>query len=186
MQYEDARVYRRLAPFCTDPAAAFVAMDDIVSDPDLIRGRIDLAAIRDRLTERLGLEMSLSAFQNAWNQPYSWPTPGMLALVKELARRYRLVLLSNVDAYYWKAVCTGYEELSAFGDMLLSFELGIAKPEAEAFRLACKAAGCQPEKCFFVDDKLENVEAARAQGIHGHHFGAVTALRADLESRGLV
>src|SRR3954467_2002390 len=120
VQYDDAQVYRRLAPFCTDPAAAFVAMDDIVSDPELIRGRIDLAGVQRQLSEHLGLAMSATAFDYAWNQPYSWPTPGMQELIDELSNRYRLVLLSNVDAYYWKAVCTGYELLRPFTDLLLS------------------------------------------------------------------
>lgn len=43
--------------------------------------------------------------------------------------------------------------------------VGVHKPDAGAFLHAADALGLQPAKILFVDDKLENVEAARALGM---------------------
>ena len=43
----------------------------------------------------------------------------------------------------------------------------------------------EPGHCFFVDDLAENVEAAQAVGMGGHHFqGDYEALESDLRAAG--
>lgn len=57
--------------------------------------------------------------------------------------------------------CNGPEEVAAwascelaplFEDMVLSYEVGCAKPEAEIYRLACERLGMTPEHSAFVGD----------------------------------
>jgi hypothetical protein len=40
-----------------------------------------------------------------------------------------VVLLSNVDRYFWAVVRAAHPELDRFGALLLSCDLGLAKPE---------------------------------------------------------
>jgi FMN phosphatase YigB (HAD superfamily) len=40
--------------------------------------------------------------------------------------------------------------------------------------------GCQPERVVFIDDKSENVEAARAVGMHAFVTDSVVTTRAGL------
>jgi putative hydrolase of the HAD superfamily len=56
---------------------------------------------------------------------------------------------------------------------LVSSELGVRKPAAEAYRLALEHYGARAEDAFFTDDSLENVEGAQALGITGHHLAYV-------------
>jgi putative hydrolase of the HAD superfamily len=67
-----------------------------------------------------------------------------------------------------------------------SWELGVAKPEAEAFIRAAARIGVPPQDCFFTDDRLENVAAAGQAGLAAHHFTAATALEAALIGAGLL
>ncbi|CAM3600965.1 HAD family hydrolase [Deinococcus frigens] len=66
--------------------------------------------------------------------------------------------------------------------------VGVHKPDAGAFLHAAGALGVRPAEVLFVDDKLENVAAARALGmqgsvidLRGHEKDAIHDLRAVLD-----
>jgi rhodanese-related sulfurtransferase len=52
----------------------------------------------------------------------------------------------------------------------------VRKPDAEAFRVAARGLGLEPEACVFVDDLATNVEAAREVGMRAvlHQEPALT------------
>jgi HAD superfamily hydrolase (TIGR01509 family) len=163
-------VYRRLAAHCVDPEHAFVSLQGLVSHHDLIRGRLPLHQLHEQLVANQGLCLELRDFEAVWREPYSELMPGMADLIVALSQRYQLVLLSNVDKDYWEVVRAALPVLDCFRSLLVSWELGFAKPDPEMFMQALKAARREPARCFFIDDKLENVEAARKLGIDGHRF----------------
>jgi HAD superfamily hydrolase (TIGR01549 family) len=94
----------------------------------------------------------------------------MAGLVERLSAHYPLVLLSNVDCYYWKVVEAAHPELRHFDALLLSCELGLAKPDPEIFAHAARTAGAEPSRCLFVDDSPVNIDAARALDFQTHCF----------------
>lgn len=49
--------------------------------------------------------------------------------------------------------------------VLLSCEIGAAKPEPEAYRLALERLGCEPQEVLFIDDQQTYIDAARAMGM---------------------
>ncbi|MFE9630630.1 HAD family hydrolase [Streptomyces sp. NPDC006463] len=51
-----------------------------------------------------------------------------------------------------------------------SARVGVAKPDRGIYEIAAGRAGAAPERCLFVDDRLENVEAAVALGMTGVHY----------------
>ena len=109
----------------------------------------------------------------------------MKEAISSLSRSCRLVLLSNVDKYYWSTVVTTIPELALFDAHVLSWENGTAKPEPAAFEVALNAAGVPPARCYFFDDKAENVEVARAIGIRGQVFRSCHAMKLALRSCGV-
>jgi HAD superfamily hydrolase (TIGR01509 family) len=54
--------------------------------------------------------------------------------------------------------------------MVFDEEEGVAKPDARIYLRTLLRLGVQPEEAVFVDDKMENVEAARQLGMHSIHF----------------
>jgi HAD superfamily hydrolase (TIGR01509 family) len=54
-----------------------------------------------------------------------------------------------------------------FDDVVVSAEVGMAKPEPAIFRRAVDRLGLAPAECVFVDDWDQNVEAAREVGMRG-------------------
>ncbi|KND40400.1 HAD family hydrolase [Streptomyces acidiscabies] len=62
-----------------------------------------------------------------------------------------------------------------------SARVGLAKPDPRIYRLAVELAGVPPERCLFVDDTLENIEAAQALGMSTVHFREAADLERALE-----
>ena len=62
-------------------------------------------------------------------------------------------------------------------EVVLSGDVGVAKPDAASYRLAAERLGLEPAECVFVDDLTGNVRGAVAAGMVGvHHDGPDTVL----------
>ena len=74
-----------------------------------------------------------------------------------------------------------------FDDIMVSAEVGLAKPEAAVFHLAAERLGVAPAECVFVDDWDNNVEAAREVGMRAvlYRVDKGDDLRAQLEALGV-
>jgi len=183
--FDDGLLYDRIAQRCENPKTVVEHMQNLVSEPSLICGRTSLHQVHTNLVEDLGLSASFEEFEAMWLVSYSEPMPGVRDLLRQLNGKCRLVLLSNVDPYYWSTIESSIPELQDFHAKVLSFNEGVAKPDALAFRRAVVASGVAMERCYFVDDKPENVEAAATIGLAGHTFGACRTLKVALRSGGL-
>jgi hypothetical protein len=82
--FDDGLVYARLASHCDNPVNAEQDMQDLVSRPDLICGKLSLAALRSKLVTKYGLKLSLEDFAAAWLASYSEPMPGMRELLRQV------------------------------------------------------------------------------------------------------
>lgn len=185
ISFDENSVYRRLANHCPNSETAFKGMQGLVSTPDLITGRLTLEQLHQRLVADHGLALEYEAFHNNWLTPYTAAMPGVASMLRELSEKYRLVLLSNVDRYYFDVVRNQHRELDHFAVQLVSCELGAAKPSDTAFIAALRASDAKPSECYFIDDKAENVDAAKAYGIRGHVFTTAQALRDALVKEGV-
>jgi putative hydrolase of the HAD superfamily len=60
--------------------------------------------------------------------------------------------------------------LDPFAQVTFSYELGIIKPERAIYDYAVEGLGVHPSEVLFLDDRPENVEGARAAGLHAALF----------------
>ncbi|MET9885605.1 HAD family phosphatase [Streptomyces sp. NPDC006430] len=92
-----------------------------------------------------------------------------------------LGLLSNIP----EELAARYEAtqpwLRRFAVLGLSCRIGSAKPEPAAYEWCVRELGLPAEEILFVDDRVENVRAARELGLQGHVFTSHDALMAVLE-----
>lgn len=93
----------------------------------------------------------------------------VVALLRRARIRVPVVLVSNA--------MLGLEaDLDSLGlsdladDVVNSARVGIAKPDPRILELAAARAGVRPERCLFVDDGPENVEAAAALGMRAVRY----------------
>jgi putative hydrolase of the HAD superfamily len=123
------------------------------------------------------LEDVLAADADAWSRCdpvlVDW-------LPRVRASGLKTALLSNMPREQWAGLSPGFAWLSDLDQLTLSFELGVAKPEERIYRHCLAELGVEPEDAVFVDDRIENVAAARALGMHALQYTGVAALRAQL------
>jgi HAD superfamily hydrolase (TIGR01509 family) len=55
-------------------------------------------------------------------------------------------------------------------NVVVSCDLGVRKPDPEAYRLAIARLGATAEETFFADDSAENIAGAASIGITGHQL----------------
>jgi putative hydrolase of the HAD superfamily len=68
--------------------------------------------------------------------------------------------------------------IDAFDHIIISAEVGVAKPEPKIFRIALEQAGVKPEEAVFVDDFYVNIEGCEKVGMRGIYFkDAQTAMQ---------
>lgn len=68
---------------------------------------------------------------------------------------------------------------------LVSFKVGITKPDPQVYRLFLERFGLQAESCVFIDDTEENVTAARELGFSGIVFRTYDEMAAELTKLGV-
>ena len=114
--------------------------------------------------------------------------PDVLDLVRRLKERADVALLTNNGMMLKAAlpVCAP-ETIEIFGDKAhVSAEFKARKPDSLVYRSICTRYGHAPERCAFVDDKAENVEAAAEIGLSAHLFTSAEALEDFLRSHRLI
>jgi putative hydrolase of the HAD superfamily len=91
-------------------------------------------------------------------------------------------LLSNMVAEIGSYLRDTLQVFERFTSVTYSYEVGLAKPDARIYHRALESLGAPPDETLFVDDRVANVESARAVGLHAHHFSGHDALVADVDA----
>ena len=107
----------------------------------------------------------------------------MAELVADLAAAdVPLYSITNFSAQFWPPLFEREAMLFApFRDIIVSGDEKLIKPDAAIYQLALRRFGLASGQGIFVDDRLDNVEAAEANGFVGHHFQNASTLRSALE-----
>lgn len=104
----------------------------------------------------------------------------LVETLRRLQKDYQVGLISNA----WSGL-RAYIESQQFDDafhhMVISAEIGMAKPDERIYRHALEKFGVAAEESVFVDDFIENIEACRAIGMHGIHFRTAEQALGELE-----
>jgi FMN phosphatase YigB (HAD superfamily) len=93
--------------------------------------------------------------------------PRMVDLAHRLGDKYRVHLLSNVGDLHWAHLCREYGLHRIGHGALPSFVTGYMKPDAEIYAEAERRFGLDPKTTVFIDDRAENLKAARKRGWQG-------------------
>ena len=78
---------------------------------------------------------------------------------------YPIYLLSNFPGDQFEKYRLQNSFLDEFDDMIISGDVGLAKPDIKIYQLAIKKFNLNPEESLFIDDKIENTKGAEQVGI---------------------
>ena len=108
------------------------------------------------------------------------------ALLPELKKKYKLVLLSNTNIVHQKYAWSAYDFLQHFEKLILSHEVGACKPEEKIYKAVEEYTQLPPEEHIFIDDIFEYAEAARNLGWDAILFENYRRLVYELKMRGII
>jgi putative hydrolase of the HAD superfamily len=152
---------------------------------DYDRGTIDGAAYWRRVAEAAGREVTAAQIASLIAADIAiWmrANPIMMEWVRALkARGLKIAVLSNMPieiSTHMRQYAPWFRE---FDYVCFSAEVQLAKPEAAIFQACLNVVGSKPEECLFIDDRAENVEAARAFGMRALQFVSVEQLAVDIQ-----
>jgi putative hydrolase of the HAD superfamily len=159
----------------------------IEKDPrwhDWQEGRISPHDWHLHITKRFGSPLKFDEFREAWNRTLD-PTPiHPDELFITLSKKLKLALLSNTDPIHVAHLESTYSFFEYFPQeaRIYSCVVRASKPSPVIFQAALKAVKTSAAQAVFVDDILENVEAARSLGLHAFQYVSPGQLRSDMRS----
>lgn len=114
------------------------------------------------------------------------PVESSVEVLEELHHhRIPLFALTNWSADLFPVARETYGFLTLFDDIVVSGEVGVAKPAPRIFEILARRTGRGLDRCVFVDDSPANVAAAVEAGLDAILFTGTGHLRSDLRDRGL-
>ena len=132
-------------------------------------GKISSSQFYREVKKGLKHPLDYTKFKKVWNEIFT-PKLKMIKLVKKLGSHYRLVLISNTNAMHYRHIRQKYSVLNHFDQIIVSFKEKVRKPDERIYRRAIRACRAKPEEIFYIDDRQDLTEAARALGFNTFTF----------------
>lgn len=140
-------------------------------------GALSPAEFRSRIRSLHGNGITDEQVDHCWNAMLGRIPQERIDLVARLKERYRVLLLSNTNAIHVPAFERIIAEDNGISDFRTLFdgayyscEMGLRKPDAEAFHHVLARHGVEPMRTLFIDDSIQHVVGAREAGLQAEHL----------------
>jgi HAD superfamily hydrolase (TIGR01549 family) len=134
------------------------------------RGEIGERDYYASLRESLGIELTDAQWDTGWGAIFTGEIAPTVDAIAKVKARVPVYAFSNSNAAHqrvWSRRFAG--ALGHFRKVFVSSELGKRKPERAAFEAIAREIGVPVDRILFFDDTMDNVEGARAAGLHAVH-----------------
>lgn len=136
-------------------------------------GAIDDDEFRKSLRALAKTDLDDTHLDEAWNSMLGDIPAERIEWIGELAKDYKVVILSNTNAIHITRFNEIFNQSSSYnlpGDLFhktyYSHEIKDRKPNSSCFQFVLNDFGMLPENTIFYDDNSENIKAAGELGIH--------------------
>lgn len=138
-------------------------------------GHVSTSAFIDRVLALIP-NTNKDAFITAWNGILRNFPKERLHFLQNISKNYRCFLLSNTNDLHINWIMNDWglplynEFKSCFEGFYLSHEIGIRKPNKEAFEYILHNHKLDPTETLFIDDTKEHIVTANTLSIHTWHL----------------
>lgn len=140
------------------------------------KGEIDDPTFRAHLREIMEFKGDEFEIDEAWNAMLGPIPKEKLWLLEELRKSHKLFVMSNTNEIHVKRFLRIADHVSPtkgfyeyFDKVYLSNEVGERKPNPGAWQVILDEQPIKASHTLFIDDKLENIQAAEALGLQVYH-----------------
>jgi len=154
---------------------------------DIDAGKSFDQAVAERIAVHPDHADKIALWRDGWEKMLRDEIAGSVEILGELrGKGHRLHALTNWSAETFPIARRRFEFLQWFENIVVSGEVGLAKPDPRIFALTIARCRLNPARTVFIDDSLRNVEAGRNAGMQALHFSDPQQLRADLNRLGML
>lgn len=125
-------------------------------------------------------------YYGRWTEMLNGPIEGTVAILKELKKRYRVFGLTNWSAETFSIAKERYDFLSLMDGTVVSGIEKVIKPGSEIFQLLNDRYQVLPAGSVFIDDNLNNINAAKKLLYNTIHYKSPGQLHQELVNFGLL
>jgi HAD superfamily hydrolase (TIGR01509 family) len=133
------------------------------------RGDIDSHEFFELSRLFLHLDLSVEQFKKLWQNIFSLDRC-MVDFFQRIRTQYTCAVLSNTNPWHIEYCEKHYPFLTLFEHHFYSYLLGAAKPEKHIFEIVLDRLKTLPENICFIDDRPENIQAAKKLGFQTLQF----------------
>lgn len=169
---QTVKAFNKLAGFDTKPLYNYLEQTSLFDDFET--GKINDSTFRNGIRALLKINVENEVIDHAWNAMLGSTDKKTLQILLKLKKTYKTFLLSNTNSIHIKAAHNymqksfGYNNFEPFfHQVYYSHTIGFKKPDPMAFQIILTQHHLLPSETLFIDDKVENVAAARQLGIQG-------------------
>jgi FMN phosphatase YigB (HAD superfamily) len=155
-------------------------------EDDIDSGKVSVAELIKKVRDKFPIRCADHLLELALADMF-WPNREVCQLIPSLKDRYRLLLGSNTNELHTRRFKKQFAEtLAHFDDLILSFEIGVCKPDAKFFEHCQSLCQAEPAECLFIDDMPANIAAAQSFGWNGILYQGYPDLKERMETLGIV
>ncbi len=184
-RFDNGRMLAGLSSLCGrsgEELAGLLGQSTLPEDYEA--GRVDSPDFLAGISRLCGFPFEEEAFRRVFTEIFT-PIESTLELIRRLAPRYRMGLISNTNPWHFAHAIRTCEVFPLFGAVTLSFELKALKPDRRLFEDALVRLGLPAEACVFIDDRPDFAEEATRLGMHGFTYTDHPNLIRELEALGV-
>lgn len=132
-------------------------------------GRVGEEEFRNEVRKIFKINANDTEIDRCWNAMLLGIPSEKLTMLTRLKKQFTTLILSNTNSIhlsYINEVILKGQSLDAYVHHAhYSHRLGMRKPEREIFEYVLNAHSLIPDQTFFMDDNVDNINAAKALGL---------------------
>jgi putative hydrolase of the HAD superfamily len=134
------------------------------------RGEMEASAYFSHLRNILELEASDSAIASGWNAIFLDEIAETVNYIRAVKNELPCFAFTNSNPTHQISWMSAFPRVvDSFDQIFVSSELGLRKPQREAFEAIANATGVGLDAMLFFDDTLENINGAQTAGMPAIH-----------------
>ena len=148
--------------------------------------KISIDEYKVHVCTMLQIELSLDDFIVGWNSIFMNEIKGIRTILEYLKNKYSVIAFSNTNTTHCQIMKEKYERIfTSFDKLYFSNEIGLRKPDSDAFKFIIAKHGMKPENVIFFDDLIENIEGAKKIGINVVHVNGIQSIKNGIRKLGI-
>lgn len=143
-------------------------------------GRTFDEAVAERTAAFPEWAKEIAAFRDRWLEMVASPIHGTVDLLQRLKMAGPVYAITNFGAESFEWSIRDYPFLNTFDGLVVSGQVRLIKPDPAIYHRLLSDCDLRAGDCLFIDDRPENVDAARQIGMHAVQFESPEQLEAVL------